>query len=164
MSIYDFNIKNNLVNILPPDKRKNNNIALISGLSKGLQYAHDVFFNEYWGLDLSKRIKYDGSKIILEYALNKEFDTVFRQPPNISDIFISNLPPVARGFRIGLTEAHTSSVGLSGSSDSIGSSYPFAYVNNFQINIPSETADDPDVRSFVNKYIPYSLNFTIVQY
>ena len=164
MSFYDFNINNNIINILPPDKRKTNNVTFIQSLLSGLQISHDSFFNIYYNNDLKERIQYNGSKVILEYALNKKFGGTFRQPPLLSDIFTIKLNPVTSGFHIGLTEAHTSSVGLTTSSDAIGRKYPFAYINNFQINIPTALyTSDSIIRDFVNKYVVFSINYTIVQ-
>jgi len=164
MSFYDFNINNSLINILPPDKRNPNNTTFIQSLLSGLQFAHDAFFNTYYQNDLSERIQYNGSKVVLEYALNKQFGGAFRQPPNLSRIFITNLPSSSTGFHIGLTESGTSSVGLTLASDAIGNSYPFGYANNFQISIPTALfTNNETIRVFVNKYVTYSLNYTIVQ-
>lgn len=164
--IYDYNIDNAAIQQLPPDKRLPKNITFIQELlNHTLQDAHYAFFNTYYQSDLSKRILYNGQKLVLENALNLKFGGVFRQPPLVSDIYTSKLSSVAQGFRIGLTEAHTSSVGISDSSDSIGLSYPFVYVNNFQINIPSALlalTTYQEIRNFVNIYIPLSINFTIV--
>ncbi len=164
MSFYDFNINKNIINILPPDKRTSNTILFIQSLLSGLQTSHDAFFNTYYRDDLSERIQYNGSKVVLEYALNKQFGGTFRQPPLLSDIFTTKFPPVAAGLRVGLTEEYTSSVGLSGASDSVGRSYPFAYINNFQLNIPTSLyTSDAEIRNFVNKYVVFSINYTIVQ-
>ncbi len=116
-----------------------------------------------------ERQKYNGQKLVLEYALNKEFDGVFRQPVTAinSDIYLTKLAPVLAGFRIGETEAGSSNVGADTSSDSIGGTYPFVQLNNFQINIPTalfSATNDAAIRNFVDKYIPISLNYLIVQY
>lgn len=118
-------------------------------------------------IGLKERILYNGAKLVLEYALNKEFDTVFRQPPNTSDIYITNLPASVTGFLVGITEPHCSSVGLTTSSDAIGPGSPFVYLNNFQINIPAAALALTNVQAitnFTNQYIPSSLRFTIVGY
>lgn len=41
-------------------------------------------------IGVQERIKYNGQKLVLEFALNRFFRTVFRQPVLISDIYIEN--------------------------------------------------------------------------
>lgn len=122
-------------------------------------------------IGIDERIKYNGQKIVLEWALNTQFDGVFRQPATglNSDIWIENIAAVLSGFRLGQTEAGTdvSSVGQTTSSDSIGGAYPFVQLNNFQINFPAALfalTNEEAVRNFVDKYIPISLNYIIVTY
>ena len=122
-------------------------------------------------IGVDERIKYNGQKIVLEWALNLQFDGVFRQPVTglNSDIWIENIAPELSGFRIGQTESGTdvSSIGQTTSSDSIGGTYPFVQLNNFQINFPAALfalTNDEAVRNFVDKYIPVSLNYIIVTY
>ena len=122
-------------------------------------------------IGVDERIKYNGQKIVLEWALNKNFDGVFRQPITSmnSDIWINNIAPVLAGFRIAQTGVSTSSsgVGQTISTDSIGGIYPFIQVNNFQINIKAALfalTNEQAIRNFVNKYIPISLNYIIVTY
>lgn len=122
-------------------------------------------------IGVDERIKYNGQKIVLEWALNTEFDGVFRQPATglNSDIYIGNIAATLAGFRIGEDETGTdvSSIGQTTSSDSIGGTYPFVQINNFQINFPAALyalTNESAVRNFVDKYIPISLNYTIVTY
>lgn len=120
-------------------------------------------------IGVDERIKYNGQKIVLEWALNTEFDGVFRQPATglNSDIYISNIAASLAGYRIGQTETGGSSTGQTISSDSIGGTYPFVQINNFQINFKASLfalTNDKAVRNFVNKYIPISLNYVIVTY
>lgn len=122
-------------------------------------------------IGVDERIKYNGQKIVLEWALNTEFDGVFRQPVTgiNSDIYIENIPASLAGFRIGEDESGTdvSSIGQTTSSDSIGGTYPFVQINNFQINFPVALyalTNESAVRNFVDKYIPVSLNYIIVTY
>lgn len=118
-------------------------------------------------IGVKERILYNGGKLVLEYALNKEYDTVFRQPPAVSDIYIDNLPASIVGFLVGETEPFCSSVGQTTSSDAIGPGLPFVYLNNFQINIPTAALALTNVQAitnFVNQYIPAGLKFTIVPY
>jgi len=122
-------------------------------------------------IGVDERIKYNGQKIVLEWALNTQFDGVFRQPATglDSDIYITNIAAVLAGFRIGEDESGTdvSSIGEDTSSDSIGGAYPFVQLNNFQINFLASLfalTNEEAVRNFVDKYIPIGLNYTIVTY
>lgn len=222
MSLYDININQISIELLPPDKRYTKNIAFIQSLLTGVQWIRDLVFGSYYegaaevgisdyapgtynyldrviyekkvylSLDnantaaptdetlwlliqdnfigVKERILYCGSKLVLEYALNKQFGTTFRQPPNVSDIYIGNIAKVVEGFLIGQTEPYCSTVGQTTSSDSVGRQLPFVYLNNFQINIPilaldiSVDANYKAVGNFVDKYIPASLRYTVVNY
>ena len=126
-------------------------------------------------IGVQERALYNGNKLILEYACNKEFSTTFRQPndpvnPTPSDIYITNIAATLTGFRIGSTELGSSSVGASGASASIGGLTPFVYVNNFTVNIPTALATALGanyvaiVSSFVGQYAAASINFTISTY
>jgi hypothetical protein len=218
MSFYNFDIKQRLIDLLPPDKRYLKNIALAQSLLSVLKWIHDKFFSSYyegsaapnyaagvynyldevkynkkiylslidnntdtpttdnWMLILNtfigvkERLSYNGQKIILECALNKEFDSIFRQPPNTSDIYITRTSSVLNGFFIGQTEPYCSSIGQTTASDYIGSNSLYVYLHNFQVNIPLATLDisiDSNykaVANFINQYIPLGLKFTIVNY
>lgn len=222
MSLYDVNINQISIELLPPDKRYTKNIAFIQSLLTGVQWIRDLVFGSYYegaeesgisdyapgtynyldkviynkkvylSLDnnntaaptdatfwlliqdnfigIKERILYCGSKLVLEYALNKQFDTVFRQPPNTSDIYIGNLASSPDGFFIAETEANCSAVGATTSTELIGNQLPFVYLNNFQINIPilaldiSVDANYKAVGNFVDKYIPAGLKYTVVNY
>ena len=119
-------------------------------------------------IGVDERIKYNGQKLVLEWALNTEFDGVFRQPATglNSDIYITNIAAVLSGYRVGQTETG-SSTGQTTSSDSIGGTYPFVQINNFQINFKAALyalTNESAVRNFVDKYLPTSLNYIIVTY
>lgn len=122
-------------------------------------------------IGVDERIKYNGQKIVLEWALNTEFDGVFRQPVTglNSDIYITNIAASLAGFRIGADESgvDVSSIGQDTSSDSIGGTYPFVQLNNFQINFPAalySLTNEEAIRNFIDKYIPSSLNYVILIY
>lgn len=160
---YNLNIDPLVVELLPPDKRKTNIIKLVQSLLSACQWAHDALFITYYD-DLKERILFNGTKLVLEYALNKQFETTFRQPDSVSDIFITNVAAVQDGFFIGITEPYCSSVGATTSSDYIGSNWTFVYLNHFYISVPTAvTATDQTIRNFVNQYIPASIKFTIVR-
>ena len=224
MPFYDFNISDATVQLMPPDKRKNNNVSIFKAMiAKPLQWSRDNFFSSYYTgstagnyapgsynkgqqvvynkavyeslfdvntdtpttskwflvqdnfLGIDERILYNGNKLTLEYALNKEYGTTFRQPndpvtPTPSDIYISNIAAVITGFRIGSTEAGSSSIGVTTASASIGGKIPFIYTNNFKVNIPTALAASLGasyiniIGNFVQKYAAASLRFTIQTY
>lgn len=223
MSFYDLDINNASVELLPPDKRYKNNIAIITALLKPLQWAHDLFFQSYyigsaaqnfapgtynygqqviynkqvyeslvdnngntppssnWELvqdnfiGVKERSLYNGNKLILEYALNKEFSTTFRQPnnpvtPTNSDIYITKISAVLTGFRIGSTNTGSSMIGASSASGSIGGKTPFVYVYNFSVNIPTSLATSLGanyiviISSFVVQYAAAGIRFTVTTY
>lgn len=120
-----------------------------------------------------ERITYTGQVIRLTYALNKWFGTVFRQPPLLSDIYIVNGIIIKIGFRIGIDEPDSSTVGLTGSSDDVGSPTPFAQEVGFVIYIPVAVYDALNpvdanrisiVQSFVDLYVPAGITFKIQTY
>jgi len=117
----------------------------------------------------NERVRFNTQRLVLEYALNKRFNGTFRPPgsSSLSDIYLTNLPSVVVGFRIGQTEAATSSVGQTTSSDNIGSIYTFIHVNNFQINILNSLyvlTNDAAIRNFTDLYISFSLRYLIQPY
>lgn len=161
---YDLNIDPLVIEILPPDKRKNGIVTLTQSLLSSCQWAHDWLFGIYYD-DLKERILFNGTKLVLEYALNKEYGTIFRQPNLVSDIYITNLSAVVDGFLVGNTELYCSSIGANTSSDYVGSNWTFVYLNHFTIHVPSSvTATNQTIINFVNKYIPASIKFTITRY
>jgi hypothetical protein len=120
-----------------------------------------------------EQVAYNGQKIVLEYALNKWFKTTFRQPPSVSDIYITlNTLPIYP-FIVGGNEQNSSSVFNNTSSEFVINAYSFT--NNYRatINFPSAvysalssvvSARDKIVRAFVNQYIPAGITYQIVTY
>jgi hypothetical protein len=120
-------------------------------------------------IGVNERVKFNTQNIVLEYALNKRFNGTFRPPgsSSLSDIYLTNVPVTATGFRIGQTESFSSTVGQTLSVDKVGARYTFIHVNNFQINILSSLyaqTNESAIRDFTNLYIAFSLRFTIQQY
>lgn len=124
-------------------------------------------------IGLFERIKYNGQKLVLEYALNKWFGTTFRQPPSVSDIYISNNTIGIPVFRSGNIELISSSVSNSSSSEYVVNAYSITVQFNFDINVPVTVynALDPAMvnnesifRAFADKYIPSGLTYNIVTY
>lgn len=115
-------------------------------------------------LGVDQRVLFNGSKLIVEYALNNQFGTIFRQPPNQSDIYITNIAAVAIGFLIGNTKG--TYVGKTKSSSYVNSSQTFKQINNFTINIPTAAyalTSESAIRDFLT-FIPTSINYTITPY
>lgn len=124
-------------------------------------------------IGLFERITYNGQKLVLEYALNKWFGTTFRQPPSVSDIYISTNSIGTPFFRSSGVEAISSSVRNDGSSEFVINSYTVAIQYNFTIFVPVAVynALDPAMvnneaifRAFANKYIPAGLTYNITTY
>lgn len=61
-----------------------------------------IYLPSFIGVDT--RVRFNGQKIVLEYALNSYFFTNFRQPPLVSDIYIGKLAPDVVGFVVGETD------------------------------------------------------------
>lgn len=124
-------------------------------------------------IGVDERILYNGTKLILEYALNKWFDTTFLQPPLVSDIYLTTNPTLLSVFRVGITEDESSSVGAYASSENVFNDYSFAPNIGLTINIPVAvyTALGADaatreaiVRNFVDKYITTGVFYEIDTY
>lgn len=124
-------------------------------------------------IGLSERIRYTGITLTLTYALNKRFATVFRQPPNISDIYVGNnvipFPP----FIFGGNEENSSSFFSLSSTEFFINAYSFTDNYNFSIYVPVATYDALDplpinrekiFRSFVNGIIPAGITYNIITY
>lgn len=124
-----------------------------------------VIQSNFIGVD--ERIKFNSAVCVLEYALNKRFGGNFRMPPaaSHSDIYISNVPPVPFGFRVGNSKGST--VGNSNSSDTIGSISTFRQVTGYQVNFLTSLfafTSQQEVRDFVNLYNATGITFIIVTY
>lgn len=124
-------------------------------------------------IGLSERIYYNGQKLVLEWAMNKWFGTTFRQPPNTSDIYITNNSVPIPVFRSGGVEDISSVVFSNSSSEVVINSYSFSVTFNFTINVPQAVYDalDPTLvnnekifRAFVDRYVPAGVTYTIQTY
>lgn len=124
-------------------------------------------------IGIFERITYNGQKLVLEYALNKWFGTTFRQPPSVSDIYVTNNSIGIPVFRSANKEPDSSSVANNNSSEFVINAYTIALQYNFDINVPVAVYDalDPSMinneaifRAFADKYIPSGLTYTIVTY
>lgn len=124
-------------------------------------------------IGMSERILYTGNKLILEYAMNKWFGTVFRQPPNASDIYITTNGVPIPVFRSTGVESGSSVVYANGSVEYVINQYTFAVQFNFTINCPVAVfnALDPTLvnnekifRAFVDRYVPAGITYNIITY
>lgn len=214
--IFDIDMNQQAVDLLPPDKRAPKVVGLQRALLSAAQWCRDLILGSYKSgstapqyaggmynkydlviynkavyyslvpsnsalpsdpaswllvqpnfLGVDERVRYNGQKIVLEYALNHRFGGTFRPPgsSSLSDIYINNVGPTAVGFRVGLTKGST--VGLTNSSDDIGNPYPFVQITNFNINFLNSLyilTNEKAVRGFVDPVIPSSLVYTITSY
>lgn len=119
-----------------------------------------------------ERIKYNGQKLILEYVLNRWFNTVFRQPSQgNSDIWIQQLVTDDGSFLIGAVESSTAMIAGDEfyQTDLIPNNYN-ALINDFQVNYPlalmpsTTSALFLQLKSLVNQYKMYSTNPIYVGY
>jgi len=124
-------------------------------------------------IGLSERILYNGRALVLTYALNKRFSTHFRQPPNISDIYIGAHPKPLAVFVIGGAETNSSKVYSNTSTEYIIDSYDFGQYINMTIYVPLAVFNALDpipancekiIRSFVDRYIVAGILYNIQTY
>jgi hypothetical protein len=77
---------------------------------------------------LIPRANVTGQKLLLEYVLNKHFNTTFRQPAvGTSDIYVENLHVDTATFLVGVGSADSSSAALNGETarDFVGIEYDY---------------------------------------
>lgn len=120
-----------------------------------------------------ERVKYNGQRLVLEWALNKWFGTTFRQPPGAPDIFIQNNEVQAGSLLVGIVETESSTVGPEGSSEFVGPNAIFAGQSNFTINMPLAVFNALDpvasnreaiVRNIADRYVPAGITYSISTY
>lgn len=120
----------------------------------------------------SERTKYNASKIVFEYALNRFFRTTFAQPPATSDIFITNTVPAYPSFLVGYTESASSYIGDSSSSGFVTSTEVFTTASSYQfvIHFPLSLYTalganaEKIIRSIADKYAISGTLYTIITY
>lgn len=128
--------------------------------------------DNYLGNDFRLAIR--GERLILEYALNVWFETVFRQPPLQSDIYTTtNTILAVPVFRVGITEDESSDVYSNTSSELVINAYSFTNQYNMAIYIPvavfnalgvNDNIRETIVRSFADKYINVGITYQIITY
>jgi len=134
-----------------------------------------------------ERAKYNGRYLELTYALNRYFNTTFRQPPYpapydyglgggvFSDIYITNVEPSFTSFIIGSTEVNSSIVYSNTSSGFVFTTSIFGNISTykFAIHIPiakyislgaTNSIRNSIVSNFVNQYLTGGTSYVIVTY
>jgi hypothetical protein len=85
---------------------------ITSGYASGINPSN----NSYWikvlddFIGVSEKIYFGPQKIVLEYALNRIFQTSFRQPPLVSDIYIVNNDTTYNFFDIGIDDTDCATI------------------------------------------------------
>ena len=128
--------------------------------------------DNYLGSDF--RLAVRGEKLIFEYAINIWFETSFRQPPLVSDIYTTtNTILAVPVFRIGANEAQSSKVYRNTSSELIINAYNFADQYNMTIWVPvavynslgaTNNLREAIVRNFADRYINVGIQYNITTY
>jgi hypothetical protein len=133
--------------------------------------AWRVYQEVFIGTD--ERIMYSHIKLVLEYALNRRFDTVFSQPPSLSDIYITKNAKGLNAFIVGAVEEDSSSSFFDGSTEFIIDAYTFGSFFNFTVNVPlavyngvsaEPSAREKIFRDFINQYNTIGLTYNIQTY
>ncbi len=159
---------------------KGDRVKYINGVYESLEDSNtDLPTTSKWVLitdnfiGVEDRVLFNGQKIIYEYALNTWFGTTFDPVPGDSDIYIETNAIVTGNFRTGVSEARSSSIGVTRSSEPIGDETQAIAGYNFTIYIPTAVynALDADsanrekiVRNFADRYCPVGLNYNIQTY
>jgi hypothetical protein len=141
--------------------------------------GNDPLNTTYWVkvvdnfIGVNERVLYNGHTLILTYALNKYFGTTFRQPNDVSDIYlVNNAKPVAP-FVSGATEAESSVTYANTSSEFVINAYDFDGYENLTIMVPVAVfnALDPDpsnrekiIRNFADRYIVAGITYNVETY
>lgn len=124
-------------------------------------------------IGISERILYTSITLTLTYAMNKRFDTVFRQPPNLSDIYISNNAIPVAPFIFGATAQNSSAFYSQSSTEFFINASGFVVAYNFSIHVPVAVYNALDplpanrekiFRNFVDKIICAGITYNIVTY
>jgi hypothetical protein len=131
-----------------------------------------VYLEYFIGVD--ERVKYTNVKLVLEYALNKRFLTQFKQPPLVSDIFLTVNSIPSKPFTIGNNDISSSVTYDNRSLEYVVNEYfVLGVTNNLNINVPisvyNALANDNltrtnIIRNFADKYVAAGILYTIITY
>jgi len=132
---------------------------------------------ESW-IGTNERIMYNSQSLMFEYVINKQFNTVFRQPnsetsPTRSDIYTDNKSE-NKAFNIAIdsTLSDAAFVTESLSNNAIYETYVINIVN-FTLYVPlatfntfgaTDTIRESKVRNFTNKYIISGITYAVTPY
>lgn len=160
-----------------------NNIQPLSNTSAWLEIIDDF-------IGVGERVLYNGSKMLLEWALNKYFNTVYRQPVyytlgvNNSDIYITDSDGnystfyISNSFYIAGMIGNNSTPGGGARGYITNTLVPInaaAVSNNFTINFPNSVyvtlpnytgpgSCDTYITNFANNYVTMGCPYNIVTY
>lgn len=124
-------------------------------------------------IGLSERVYFNTQKIVFEWAINRWFLTTFRQPPAVSDIFVSLNAKSPGVFRVGGIEQISSVTFYNASSEYVINTFSFAVFNNITINVPVAVYNaldslpanrDKIIRAFADLYMTAGINYNVVTY
>lgn len=124
-------------------------------------------------IGVEERISYTTQKLVLEYAVNKRFNTTFRQPDSVSDIYITTNTPTIGVFICGEIEYESSQVYSNTSSEFVINGYTFTGFTNFTVNIPTAvydsvssdvTAREKIFRNYIDRYVAAGIIYKIATY
>jgi hypothetical protein len=120
-----------------------------------------------------ERVLYNGNVLMLTFALNKFFGTTFRQPNNVSDIYIEAVAKPQDVFIVGWSEDESSTVFANSSTEVIIDAYAFASYSNMIIWVPVAVFNALDtivanrekiVRNFADRYVVAGITYTVQTY
>lgn len=130
-----------------------------------------LFLNSSIGVE--ERLMYNHQTLVLEYACNRRFGTVFRQPPLQSDIYIGTNVPSVPVFVVGGVEDNSSVTYSVTSSEYIINSYNFTAFNNFTVYVPlavynavsaDNAAREKIFRNFIDQYNTAGIRYNVATY
>ncbi|QTE37483.1 hypothetical protein J3L18_31040 [Mucilaginibacter gossypii] len=223
-TIYDINTDQQVIELLPPDKRYPQTVHWVQNLLKStVQFLRDNLLDGYrngstaplyaagtygygsyvqyqkgvyvslignnndlptvsasWYkvqdnfIGLNERLSYNGQKIVLEYALNRWFNTTFRQPgTGLSDIYLTTNPQPVSPFVVGYTPENSSVIYKDRSNEFVVNEYDFGVIPNLTINLQvdfynslanNDANRDGVVRSFADQYVTAGITYNIETY
>jgi hypothetical protein len=120
-----------------------------------------------------ERVLYNGNVLPFTFAINKYFGTQYRQPNNVSDIFIQVYPKPAAVFTVGGDENISSRVYSNTSSEYVINAYNFSDYFNMTIWVPVAVYNaldaDPNnreqiIRNFSDRYIIAGIIYNVLTY
>ena len=165
-------------NIVPQNPPASALVSTVAALAWLSQYKWIQVQPNFIGAN--ERASYSCQKLILEYALNKWFNTTFRNPPSVSDIYITVNNITLNSFYYGNsagTSGYTNTTSFQNTPAPVSSYFKWSSVltqqNDYTVHIPiavynalSATAGlrTGIVSNFINLYNPAGAFYNIVTY